>query len=102
MTQSVLHDLEGPVPGNFFKFTLAAVTTLLSQQWLGDPGRGILLHDAGRTLGTDHTLIQRVIRITLDITDLAVPQGDTDTTAAGAHITGRIFDLYVAFFIQLF
>jgi len=51
-----------------------------------------MVHDSGRTLATEHTLIDRMITIALDIPDLAVFQENSDATAAGAHIaSGRLY-----------
>ena len=51
-----------------------------------------MLHDPGRTLGTQHALIDWVVAITLDITDLAVFQMDIDAASAGAHVASGLAD----------
>ena len=53
----------------------------------------IMLHDTGRTFGTQHPLIDWVIAIALDIPDLAIAQMHIDATAAGTHIAGRLANL---------
>lgn len=52
-----------------------------------------MLHDTGRALGAEYTPIDRMLRIAIDITHLPVLEVDTDTTAAGAHVTGRGLNL---------
>ena len=43
-------------------------------------------HDPGRTFGTQHALVDRMIRVTFDVSDLAVFEMHADPAAAGAHI----------------
>jgi hypothetical protein len=52
-----------------------------------------MLHDAGRALGAEHALIDRMIAVALDVTDLAVLDVHIDAATAGAHIAGRFSDL---------
>ena len=49
------------------------------------------MHDARRTLGTQHAAIHRMIGITLDIAQGAILQMHLDAAAAGAHIAGGVF-----------
>src|SRR4029077_504212 len=51
-----------------------------------------LLHDAARTLGADHTLVQRMLGVAVDVTQRAVFKVYADAAAARAHIAGRGFD----------
>ena len=60
---------------------------------LGQLGRRMLLHDPGRTLGTQDTLVHRMITIALDVADTAVQQVNLNPAAAGAHVTGGFLDL---------
>ena len=60
-----------------------------SKQRLGQLCRSVLVHDARTTLGAQHTLVDRMIGIALDVTDRTVLQVDPDTAAAGTHVTGR-------------
>ena len=55
--------------------------------------RRVLLHDARGTLAADHAAIDRVMAIALNVPDPAILQMDFDPAAAGAHITGGVFDL---------
>jgi len=59
-----------------------------------------MLHDAGRAFRAKHATIDRVLRIAFDITDLSVLDMDIDPAAAGAHITGRLFDLVAYGLVQ--
>jgi hypothetical protein len=51
------------------------------------------MHDAGGALGAEDALVDRVVGVALDIADLAIAQGNADTTATGTHVTRRILDL---------
>jgi hypothetical protein len=93
VAQTLLHDVEGLVPGDGLELAGAALGAGLAAQGLGEPRRRVLLHDAGRTLGADHTLIEGVIGIALDIAYLAVAQGHADAAATGAHVAGGVLDL---------
>ena len=73
-------------PFDFLELARSAFTD--AAQRLGQPGRGIMLHDAGASLAAQHTLVDRVILIALDIADFTFAQVDLDAASAGAHITG--------------
>ena len=62
-------------------------------QRLGQPRRRILLHDARRTLGADHALVERVVRIAVDVAHLTVAQMHEDAATAGEHVAGGLLDL---------
>ena len=102
ITQTLGQHVEGFIPLDFDKLTVAALGARLAQQRLAQFGSRILLHDAGRALGTQHALIGRVIAVTLDKTDFIVFQRHLDAAAAGAHITGGKFDflLVVIFYFD--
>jgi hypothetical protein len=51
-----------------------------------------MLHDAGRTLGAQHTAVHGMIGIALDVAQLAITQMHLDAAAAGAHVTGGVLD----------
>src|SRR3546814_3013310 len=72
---------------------LAAAPFADAQQGLAEPGRRVVLHDAGRALGTEHALVHRMVGIALQIADLAVLEVDVDAAAAGAHVAGGLLDL---------
>ena len=65
----------------------------LAQQRLRQPSRGVLLHDPRRPLGAEHPLVQRMIRIALNVANLTIPQRHPNPATAGAHITGRVLHL---------
>ncbi len=92
MGQTLFHDGEGLVPFDLLELRITTHCALLATQGPGEAGRGVLLHDPGGALGADDTLVKRVFRVTLYIAHLAITQGDTNATAAGTHITGRVFD----------
>ena len=82
----------GLVPGDLLELGLAALGVGLAPQRLGEARRRHLLHDAGAALGADHALVQRVVRVALDVADLTVAQVHANAAAAGAHVTGGFFD----------
>ena len=55
--------------------------------------RRIMLHDTGRSLGTENALVHRMVAVALDVTDLAVTKMNIYAAAAGAHVAGRLPDL---------
>ena len=59
-----------------------------AQQRLGQAGRGVVVHDAGRALAAQHAVVHRVVGVALDVADAAVLQVDPDAAAAGAHVAG--------------
>ncbi len=88
-----LQRAEGLFPGDFLELAVAALGAGLAPQRLGQARRRILLHDAGRTLGADHALVQRVLRVAFDVTDLAIAQVHPDAAAAGTHIASGVAGL---------
>ena len=52
-----------------------------------------MLHDASAALCTQNTLIHRMVIIAFDIADTSIFDMHINPTAAGAHITGRLFYL---------
>ncbi|MCY1365419.1 hypothetical protein D9M69_522640 [compost metagenome] len=90
LLQPLLQHREGGFPLDLDKLAVAAFAAGLAQQRLGETGRRVLLHDARRTLGADHALVQRVLGIALDVAHLAVAQVHPDAAAAGAHVTGGV------------
>jgi hypothetical protein len=55
-----------------------------------------MLHDAGRSLGAKHALVDRVIPVAFYVMDLAFGHVDIDAAAAGAHVTGGLANLGLA------
>lgn len=60
-----------------------------------------MLHDAGRAFRAKYAAINRMIRVAFDITHLSIFNMDINSAAAGAHITGRLFDLVADWFLQI-
>jgi len=52
-----------------------------------------MLHDACGTLAADHTPIDRVIPVTLDVTNATVLQMHLDPAPTRAHVARGRFDL---------
>ena len=86
-------DGEGFVPADFLELRRAARTD--PPQGLRQLGRRIMLHDPGRTLGAQRTLVHRVVAVALDIANRTVQQVHLDAALAGAHVAGGEFDLIV-------
>jgi hypothetical protein len=61
-----------------------------AKQRLAQLCRRILLHDAGGALAAQHTAVNGMILVALDIADATVLDVDFDPTPAGAHVTGRV------------
>ena len=57
------------------------------------PGRRIVLHDARRTLGTEHAPVHRMVAVAFDIGDFPVLHVHVDPAPAGAHVAGGLADL---------
>ena len=94
--EAFFQNSEGLIPTDFLKIIRTALAARLAPQGLGQtPGR-ILLHDAGRALRTDHTLIKGMIGIALNVTDFAVAQMHIDATTACTHVTGGVLDFDTA------
>ena len=53
----------------------------------------VMLHDAGGALGAKHAFVNRVVRVALDVAQIAVLQVDFDPAPAGAHVAGGGLDL---------
>ena len=87
--QPVGDDAKRLVPLDFLELARPALAD--PAQRLGEARRRIMLHDPGRTLATQHALVDRVVGVAFDIADLAVAQMDLDAAAAGAHVAGRRF-----------
>ncbi|TXT23551.1 MAG: hypothetical protein FD134_2071 [Gallionellaceae bacterium] len=73
-------------PTDGLELARAALCSRLAQQWLRQPRRRILLHDAGAALGADRALVERVGGVAIYVTHLAVAQVYTDAAAARAHV----------------
>ena len=72
---------------------VAAAALAGAQQRLAQPGRRVVVHDAGGALAADHATVHRVVRIAVDVADAAVLQVHTDAAAAGAHVAGGVLHL---------
>ncbi|MBV6477134.1 MAG: hypothetical protein MOGDAGHF_02816 [Rhodocyclaceae bacterium] len=93
LRQALGQDREGLLPGDRLERAFAAFTARLAQQRFRQPRRRVLLHDAGAALGADHALVERVIRISVDVAHLPVDQMHADAAAAGTHVAGGFFHL---------
>ena len=98
LLQPLLEQRQRLVPLDRHELTVTALAARLAQQRLGQPRRRVLLHDAGRTLGADHALVERVIGVALDVAHLAVAQMHADAAAAGAHVAGGVANLGAGLF----
>jgi hypothetical protein len=65
----------------------------LPEQRPGQPRRRLLLHDPRRSLGADHAAVDRMVRVAVDVAQLAVAQVHADAAAARAHVAGGRLDL---------
>ena len=79
------------VPLDLGKLAAAARADPLER--LAQPCRRIVVHDAGRTLGTQDAAVDRVVAVAFDVADGAVAQVHLDAAAAGAHVAGRVLDV---------
>ncbi len=97
LLQPLGQQLEGALPADGLELTRATLAAGLAQQRPGQPRRRHLLHDAGGTLGADHALVQRVIRVAVDVAHLrpvvAFAQVHADAATAGAHVAGGALHL---------
>ena len=87
--------LQGLVPRDFLELPRPA--RACPPQWIAQAGRRVDLHDPGRAFGAEHTLVDRVIAVALDIGDFLFAVGArlqmyVDPAAAGAHVAGGLFD----------
>ena len=94
-----LADVAQPLRGEaerLFPFDLAKLAGAAlahAQQGFAQARRRVMLLDAGRTLGTDHAAVDRMLRIAVDVADLAVLQVHADATPARAHVARGGLDL---------
>ena len=94
--QAFAQDVKGALPRNRLKLTRPAFAARFAQQRLRQAGGRVLLHDAGRAFGADHPLVERVVRVAVDVAHLgafvAFHQMHPNAAAAGAHVTGGALD----------
>ena len=62
----------------------------------------IMLHNAGRSFGAKHPLIDRMITIPLDVANFAVAQMHIDAAATGAHVARRSFNFVTNFWRHVY
>ena len=65
---------------------LAAPAFAGAQEGPGEPRRRVVLHDAGGTLRAQHPAVHRVVRVALDVADLAALEMYPDPAPARAHV----------------
>ncbi len=92
LAQALGQDGEGLFPADLLELARTAFGALLAAQRLGQPRGRILLHDAGRTLGADHAVVQRMVWVAVDVAHLTVAQMHADAATAGAHIASGLFN----------
>src|SRR5579864_2738994 len=97
MAEALFEDIERHLPRYRLELRAAPLRTGLSHQRLGQARRRVLFHDPRRALRADHALIERVIRVAVDIADFAVAQMHADAAAARAHVAGRC--LHIQLFV---
>lgn len=92
-----LADVAQPLRGEaerLFPFDLAKLAGAALARAAGVcSGARVMLLDAGRTLGADHAAVDRMLRIAVDVADLAVLQVHADATPARAHVARGGLDL---------
>ena len=93
LAQPFGEDVESLFPADLLVFSGTAFRAGLAAQRLGQPRRGILLHDAGTALGADHAVVERMIRVAVYVAYLAVAQMDAYPASACAHIAGSVAHL---------
>ena len=91
--QALLEDREGALPRDRLELAGAALAPGLPQQRPGQPRRRLLLHDPRGSLGADHAAVDRMVRVAVDVAQLAVAQVHPDAAPAGAHVAGGRLDL---------
>jgi len=79
------------VPRNFFKLTRTPRAG--AQQRRAQAGGRLVLHDASTALGTENTLIHRVVTVALDIGNLTIAHVNVNAAATGAHVAGGFANL---------
>ena len=89
--QPAFGEAVGFVPADLFKLTGATWPDPFHRS---TQARGrIMLHDARRAFGAEHTLVYRVIFVALDILYLAVLHMHVNPAAAGTHVASGFADL---------
>ena len=88
--------LQRLIPSDFFE--LAGATRAGAPQRVAQSGRRVDLHDPGGTFGAEHTFVDRVVFVALDIGHLHFAgriglEMHIDPAAAGTHVAGGLFDL---------
>ncbi len=91
--KALLEHVERDFPRHRLELCTAPLGARLAHQGLGQARGRVLLHDAGGTLGADHPLIQRMLRVAVDVAYLAFTQMHANAAATGAHVTGGRLDL---------
>src|SRR5690606_16904587 len=87
------------VPFDFAELARAAFAD--AQKRLRQSRRRIVLHDPGRALGADHALVDRVLRIAVDVADAAVLEVHADAAATGTHVARGLLDLVAGRLVEI-
>src|SRR5471032_2525099 len=91
--KALFEDIEGDFPRHRFELRAATLGVRPAHQWLREASGRILLHDAGRALRADHALVERVLRVAIDVTHFAFAQMHANATATSTHVAGSRLDL---------
>src|SRR5271154_5929505 len=89
--ETLRRDGERLLPLDLLEFARATRAHTLER--LAQPCRGQHVHDPGRSLAAQHTAVHRVVTVTFDVAEPAVPQMNLDAAAAGAHVARGIYGL---------
>src|SRR6185503_3731171 len=96
LPQPRLEHAERLVPRDALEFTGAALGPGFPAQRVHQARGRVLLHDARSALGADHALVDRVVRVAVDVAHLLAPglafEMHADAAAAGAHVAGGGLD----------
>jgi len=93
LAEPLCRDRQRLVPLDLDEFAPASLAD--SFQRLSEPRRRDLLHDAGRALGAEDAIVDRMIRIALDMRHVPVANRYRNAASTGAHVAGRVFDRFV-------
>ncbi len=93
MRKPIFQHAECLRPFDGFKGRVTAIAPWDSPQGFRNSGGRLLLHDSRRPFGADHTLVERVFGVAVDVTNLAVTEVHPNATATCAHVAGGGLDV---------
>ena len=94
--KAIFEDPKRIIPRDRLEVGRAALTAGFSPERPRQACRRVLFHRAGGALGADHTPVDWMIRIAVDIADRAILDRHADSAAASAHIAGGVLDFGVS------